>query len=507
MPPELTSPTTIDHPGDPTDRPNILFITLDQIRADALGCVGQRQVHTPWLDELAAAGTRFARHYSQAAPCAPGRASIYTGMYQFNHRVMANGTPLEAGFDNIALMARRQGYTPLLFGYTDQAPDPRVTSIEDLVLATYEGFLPGFDVQLPLTGEMLLWRRWLEDLGHHIPTDTAVLIASESTRPAEHSLSAFLTDHALEHLSPRGRPWFAHLSYLRPHPPYAAAGHFAQMYTPAEMPAPVTHRAAIDPLHAFLMEYPATAAPPNDGSMAALIAQYYGMVSEVDAQIGRLITHLRATGQWDRTWIILTADHAEHLGDHGMMEKGGYFESSYHIPCLIKPGAIASAGDAAPRFGRAQVVEQFTENVDLFPTLCEALGAPIPLQCDGRPLTELLMGQTPADWRHATHYEYDWRFTYLGPGTQHPWPRDRRLERQHLTVHRSESLAYVHFASGKSLCFDLAGDPTWRTLSDDPLRRALAAEAMLAWRVEHSPRGLTGTLIDRGVLGRTPELR
>lgn len=502
MPPEMTPPPP---PMHGSDRPNILFITLDQMRADALGCARQRQVQTPWLDELAAAGTRFARHYSQAAPCAPGRASIYTGLYQFNHRVMANGTPLEVGLDNIALMARRQGYTPMLFGYTDQAPDPRVTSIEDLAVATYEGFLPGFEVQLPLTGELRAWRLWLEEHGHRIPPDSVALLASEPDRPADHSLSAVLTDHALRHLSPDSEPWFAHLSYLRPHPPYAAAGHFAQMYNPADMPSPVTHNAPVDPLHAFLMEYPATASPKDPRAMAALIAQYYGMVSEVDAQLGRLITHLRATNQWDRTWIILTADHAEHLGDHGMIEKGGYFESSYHIPCLIKPSASSSIDAETSRVPQGQVVERFTENIDLFPTLCEALGAPIPLQCDGRPLTEFLMGQTPTDWRCAVHYEYDWRFTYLGPGTQHQWPHDRRLERQHLSVHRSDSFAYVHFANGRSLCFDLEADPTWRTLSDDPDRRAVAAEALLTWRVEHSPRGLSGTLIDRGVLGRTPE--
>src|SRR5689334_2651996 len=73
---------------------NVLFITLDQFRGDCLSAAGHPIVRTPNLDWLAAHGVRFARHYSQAAPCAPGRACLYTGTYQFNNRVVANGTPL-----------------------------------------------------------------------------------------------------------------------------------------------------------------------------------------------------------------------------------------------------------------------------------------------------------------------------------------------------------------------------------------------------------------------------
>src|SRR5690349_20757031 len=130
-------------------RPNVLFITLDQFRADCLSCAGHPVVRTPHLDRLAADGVRFARHYSQATPCGPGRASLYTGMYQFNHRVVANGTPLDRRFDNVALAGRRAGYEPVLFGYTDQSIDPRdADGPDDPRLSRYTGILPGFDVEL-----------------------------------------------------------------------------------------------------------------------------------------------------------------------------------------------------------------------------------------------------------------------------------------------------------------------------------------------------------------------
>ena len=103
---------------------NLLLVTLDQFRGDCLSAAGHRVVRTPNLDRLAASGVRFARHYSQAAPCSPGRACLYTGTYQMNNRVVANGTPLDDRLDNLARAARRAGFDPTLFGYTDQGVDP-----------------------------------------------------------------------------------------------------------------------------------------------------------------------------------------------------------------------------------------------------------------------------------------------------------------------------------------------------------------------------------------------
>src|SRR5690606_994101 len=139
-------------------QPNVLLITLDQFRGDSLSCAGHPLVRTPNLDALAAEGVRLARHYSQAAPCAPGRASLYTGMYQMNHRVVANGTPLDARFDTLALAGRRAGYRPAAFGYTDQSIDPRLADgPDDPRLSTYNGTLPGFDNELDLPDDQGHW--------------------------------------------------------------------------------------------------------------------------------------------------------------------------------------------------------------------------------------------------------------------------------------------------------------------------------------------------------------
>lgn len=481
-----------------TRRPNILLVTLDQFRADCLSAAGHPLVRTPHLDRLAAEGVRLGRHYSQAAPCAPGRASLYTGTYQMNHRVVANGTPLDAGMDNVARAARRAGYVPALFGYTDQGVDPRtVSDPADPRLSTYTGVLPGFDAVLHLPDDHAPYLAWLRSLGHRVGDDADEVLASELERPAEHSVSAFLTDAFLRWLSSQAEPWFAHLSYLRPHPPYAAAGHWSSAYDPHDVPLPITTPDGMErhPVHATMTRLPTSAAPSSESEVRWLRAQYFGMVSEVDSQLGRVWAGLEARGVWDDTVIVVTSDHGEHLGDHGMIQKGGFHETGYAILGIVRD----------PRYEGAHgtVVDRFTENVDVMPTLCDAMGVPVPAQCDGLPLTPFLRGEEPSWWRDAAHWEYDWRGQFV-PHGPHEWPWDRRLERMNLAVRRDEHTAYVQFGNGSWRCYDVGADPTWCTEVTDPARVLTAAQGMLTWRSRHLDRTLTGMLLRDGGIGRWP---
>jgi arylsulfatase A-like enzyme len=471
---------------------NVLLITLDQFRGDCLSMADHPVVRTPNLDRLASSGTWLPRHYSQAAPCSPGRACLYTGTYQFNNRVVGNGTPLDDRFDNVARAGLRAGYRPTLFGYADQGIDPRAASgPDDPRLSTYEGVPPGFDVGLELVEDQRPWLRWLEGLGYRVD-DAASALRSEPERPAEHGISAFLTDRLLEWLRRQDDPWFLHASYLRPHPPYAAAGRWAKAYDPDQVPDPVSAPDRPVPFSGHLSEQ---RAPEDPAELRSLRAQYYGMISDVDEQLGRLWEGLAELGVWDNTFVAVTSDHGEQLGDQGTLGKGGFFEPSYHVLGMVRDPRHPEA------HGRA--VDAFTENVDIFPTLCEAMGISVPAQCDGMPLTPFLVGDEPPWWRDAAHWEYDWRWEHIlfGP---HEWPWDRRLERQNLAVLRSDSVGYVQFGNGEWRCFDLASDPTWRTEIDDPAIVLRSAQSMLAWRASHADRQLTDMLLIDGGVGRVP---
>lgn len=476
--------------------PNVLLITLDQFRGDCLSCAGHPVVRTPNLDALAAGGVRFSRHYSQSSPCAPGRASLYTGTYQMNHRVVANGTPLDARFDNVALAARRAGRSPVLFGYTDQSIDPRVsTGPEDPRLSTYEGVLPGFDCLLDLSGTHAPWLEWLSERGVTVKGALHAL-STEHERPADLSVSRFMTDRLIEWMDTQDDGWFAHASYIRPHPPYSAAGEWSTAYPGDAVGDPIPPVADPERFHALMLQLEGTRAPADEEGMRRMRAQYFGMVSEVDHQLGRLWDAMRASGRWDDTVVIVTADHAELLGDHGLREKVGYWETSQHIPCIIRDPLRPAA--------HGSVVGVFTENVDIMPTLCEVMGIDVPLQCDGLPLTPFLEGAEPPWWRNAAHWEYDWRFALIQLGAEFAWPWTRSLEKQALCVHRTDDTAYVQFGDGRHLCFDLAADPTWRTQCTDQSRVLRAAQELLTWRMQMTDRQHTGFLVENGGTGRWP---
>ncbi len=312
---------------------NVLLVTMDQFRGDCLSVGGHPIVRTPCLDRLAAQALRLPRHYAQAAPCSPARASLYTGTYQMNNRVVGNGTPLDDRFDNIARVARRAGYVPIVFGYADQSTDPRLTTgPEDPRLWTYQGFPPGFEVGLDVDEDQAAWRAHLVDLGYDEITSGEEAMATEPERPAEHGQSAFVTDRLIEWLERQDGSWFAHASYSRPHPPYAAAGHWSTAYDPEDMPPPVPPPPRETP---FCGNLAAFLPPSGEDGLRTLQAQYFGMISDVDSQMGRVWDKLVELGMWDDTLIVVTADHGEQLGDQGTIGKGGMFESSYHIPCIF----------------------------------------------------------------------------------------------------------------------------------------------------------------------------
>ncbi len=495
---------------------NVLFILADQWRGDCLSALDHPCVKTPTLDALAADGVLFRRHYCQSVPCGPSRASILTGLYLQNHRSVSNGTPLDARHTNIALEARRAGYDPALIGYTDTSPDPRQLAPDDPALEHYDGVMPGFApvVHQPFEGGTTPWHAALKAKGYTVPDDPAEIWRPVDSRrgpgrappiyTADDSDTAFITDRAIEYLAARGdRPWFLHLCYLRPHPPFVAPEPYNTMYDSAAVPAPRraatrAREAAQHPLLTHLLttrDRPGNAAHyGNDGSSAApsgehelrqLSATYFGLISEVDANIGRLIDFLKASGRYDNTLIVFGSDHGEQLGDHWLVGKTGYFDQSFHVPLIVR--------DPLAGAGRGRTVDRFTESVDLMPTVLDWLDLDPPAHLDGHSLLPFCRGESPAGWRAEAHWEVDFRNVRTGAPER---VLGIGLDQCALNVIRGERYKYVHFAALPPLFFDLDRDPG--ELVDraaDPDYAALVlsyAQKLLSWRMEHDERTLTG---------------
>ena len=489
-------------------RPNVLLITCDQWRGDALSAVGHPVVRTPNADALAADGVLFERHYAGAAPCSPARATLYTGLYQMNNRVCRNGTPLDARHDNVALAARRAGYTPTLFGYTDTSPDPRTLSPPDPALKTYEGVLPGFVPRVLLPEHQKAWLSWLAAQGVnasagfpdiHRPASTAAEVSpAPPVYSADQTPGAFLAGEFIRWAGEQDEPWFAHVSFISPHPPFIVPAPFNTMYDPADGPdfrrAPnLDAEAAIHPFAAWGLEklkknkfIPGAKGRVRDWSdeeLRQIRAIYWGMVTETDSQLGRMWEALRRLGQWDDTVVLLMSDHAELLGDHRSMGKGGFYDQSYHIPLVIRDPR---------RTRRGMRVGAFTESVDIFPTLLDLLEAPPAKHLDGRSLSPFLHGEAPSRWRDAAFWEFDFRSISKGNA-------ERRFgiasQQCNLAVVRTEQWKYVHFGGGlPPVLFDLTSDPgETLNVAADPAYAATRlemAERLLAWRAEHLDQSL-----------------
>ncbi|HUG37907.1 MAG TPA: sulfatase-like hydrolase/transferase, partial [Candidatus Limnocylindrales bacterium] len=123
---------------------NVLLIVVDQWRADCLSYLGHPCLRTPNLDALCADSVTFRNHFTQAVPCGPGRASLLTGLYMMNHRVVQNSVPMDARHTNLAWEMRRAGYEPALVGYTTTTPDPRVTPHSDPRFRNLGALMPGW---------------------------------------------------------------------------------------------------------------------------------------------------------------------------------------------------------------------------------------------------------------------------------------------------------------------------------------------------------------------------
>jgi arylsulfatase A-like enzyme len=506
-----------------SDRPNVLLICADQWRADCLSAVGHPNVRTPNLDALAADGVLFENHFGQTTPCGPSRTSLLTGLYLMNHRSGRNGTPLDARHTNLALEARKAGYDPALFGYTDTTPDPRGKAPNDPALTAYdEGVMPGFITPMHLPEDMGAWVADLIDKGYDFSGRDDVFRPRRNFKqpddrgfrfiptefPAEEDETSFITDAFLKWLLVRQhKPWFAHFVFYRPHPPiiapepYNAAVHPRDVAMPPRAATPEaegeqhpTLRLLIDRLRTP-GEYdelsPLDLVTADDLEIRQMRATYYGLVEEMDVQIGRIVRHLKDTGQYDRTLIVVTSDHGEMLGEHYAWGKEIYFDPSFKLPLVIRDPRADGA--------RGRRVTEFTQAIDIMPTILEWIGVPIPRSCDGRSLVPFLTGNTPDDWRDTVFFEHDFRDV-----------RGQTVERALgitsdeccYAVIRGRKWKYVHFAALPPLLFDLENDPNemHNLAGDASLRDVLldCARRMLDWRLTAQERTLTNMSIGAG---------
>ncbi len=374
--------------------PNILFITTDQMRKDAVGCYKNPVIYTPVLDGLAERGVRFERMFTAYPVCAPNRVSMITGRYPSIHHVTNNGIYLPETEVTLMSILRDAGYRTYGAGKMHFGPQwnfpadgsPLIDPDPALAINPQppEGAFPwhGFDrVMLSEDHRMGPYGDYLAGHGYNVWDELHSASYPQSATeaspfPEEHHQTTWITNQALRMLDehPAEEPFFLWLSFVHPHHPFNPPSPYDQMYDPADMPLPVWHPGEVELWpDAYRDKYFAK----GNGHEAVglnqfkeedwrrIKAYYYGMVSQIDKNIGRVLENLEEKGLMENTLVVFTSDHGEMLGDHHLLFKGTTYDCVTNVPFIIQLPGGRFAGEAR---------NQLCSTIDLMPTILELTG-------------------------------------------------------------------------------------------------------------------------------------
>ena len=488
---------------------NILFVMYDQLRADYLGCAGHPTLKTPHIDAFAARGVRFSRAYCQAPVCGPSRVSFYTGRYMSSHGAGYNNVPFSVADWTMGDYLREVGMRSVLVGKTHMVPDRagmerlQIDPVSNLgVWVSQCGFEPferddGLHPDQSLNPNLaynnyLRAKGYVSDNPWHDFANSALGPDGEvlsgwhmryARLPArvadEDSETPYMTSRAMEFIEQAGdQPWCLHLSLIKPHWPYVAPTPYNDMYGPNQILAVNQGQQELDDPHPVVgafMDHEGSRNFRREEVRQTVIPTYMGLISQIDDQLGRLMGFLEAQGRLDDTMIVLTSDHGDYLGDHGLGEKDLLHEEVARIPMIIYDP------DAGADSRRGAEDDRLVEAIDLIPTFLDSQGGDLhPHRLEGRSLLPLLRGRGAVDeWRDAAYSETDYAF--------HP-------ARQALGLGPEEARAYmvctadwkyIFYEGFRPQLFHLAQDPFEQNdLGTDPAheaQRALLHEKLFHW--------------------------
>ncbi|MEX2287956.1 MAG: sulfatase-like hydrolase/transferase [Planctomycetaceae bacterium] len=362
--------------GGAAARPNVLWICADDHAAYVMGAYGNRQLHTPNLDRLAAEGMRFDRAYCNSPVCTASRQSFLTGRYPRTIGVTQLSTPLPESEITLAELLKDAGYATASIGKMHfnsalkHGFDLRIDDAEFAAALKQKGRTP-FDAKIPVLPQWRPFRDparvWLN--GFHRPYG-AIDADMQGT---------FFAQQATEYLSARRDvPFFLMVSFYEPHSPFRYPIEYRDRHDPAGFAVPQPGPEDDNQVPAIFREL-------TDADKQGIAASYYTSVEFMDKNVGLVLEALERSGHGDDTVVVYTGDHGYLLGQHGRFEKHSSYEEAVRSPLLLKVPRVTRPGSST----RALV-----ELIDVVPTILEACGRQIPPTVQGRSLGPLLKGET-----------------------------------------------------------------------------------------------------------------
>ena len=405
-------------------RPNVLVVYTDDQRFDSLSISGNPYIQTPHLDRIATEGALFERAYVTTSRCCPGRASFLTGKYATAHGVWGNHPEHDFMDEHrtIADLLDETGYETAWLGKW-HLPNPGAVPVRSFDhWVSYEGPGSHFDQAFNVDGK------------------TVATAGFQADR---------LTDLALEFLDRdrSGAPFFLVLAFKNPHVPMTPAPRHAGSLDGVAIARPASAQDPFESLPAFVRRLQRGTRHAIDwDSWERNVRAYWELCLSIDDNVGRVLDHLEASGELDRTLVILTTDNGQLLGEHGVEQKGVAYEPSIRVPLAMRWPEGVPAGAR---------VGELALNVDLLPTILAAAGQASPADVHGRSLFEIFdNGAEP--WRE--------NFLSLLPNFGDGGMVERALvgRRWKLVVDQADGFE-------ETWLYDLEGDPDERVnQADDP---------------------------------------
>ncbi|EON78291.1 Choline-sulfatase [Lunatimonas lonarensis] len=349
-------------------KPNVLFLFADDQRADALGIAGNPYILTPHIDQLAREGSRFTNAYvmggNHGAVCMASRAMLMSGMNLF--RVYDRLKDVHT----MPMAFAEAGYETYGTGKWHNEREAFESGFHHGKNVFLGGMADHFGINL---------RDYDEDGKLGEPT-----VKSYSTEVFAETAIGFIKDHTSKG---NGKPFFCYVSFTVPHDPYSPEGPFIGHYPDGSLPLPGNYM----PFHPFefddlmVRDENLTGWPRRPEVIQMILSDYYALVTHLDQQIGRIIEQLKASGQYENTIIVYTADNGLAVGSHGLLGKQNLYEHSTKIPLII----------AGPGVPAKETFDALAYIHDLFPTLAELSGVPTSGSLDGESLVPVIQGAKP----------------------------------------------------------------------------------------------------------------
>jgi N-acetylglucosamine-6-sulfatase len=350
-------------------RPNIVFILIDDLRWDALGCTGHPFAETPNVDRLAREGAKFTNAFVTTPLCSPSRGSFLTGQYVHTHGILDNTQRGEESHKLVTWprLLHDAGYETAYVGKWHMGNDdtPR----------------PGFD-------------RWVSFRGQGRFPDPELNIDGSRTQ-AKGYMTDILSDHAVEYIRQKHmKPFSLYLAHKAVHGPFTPAERHKDLYADRPVPRAPSVKDTLEGKPALRLRQvdAKRPVPPTD----ELVRNQIRCVKSIDEGVRRIYEALSSTGQLDNTLIVFTSDNGYLWGEHGLGDKRPFYEESIRIPMVARYPKLIKAGSTPA---------EMILNIDIGPTVLELAGAPARREMQGRSLLPVLGGKARG-WRSSFLGEY-----------------------------------------------------------------------------------------------------